>query len=654
MTDSERKDLIKKLAAKSNRALDERYDEDNNRKWFVEKVIASLPWQTTAAADIESKTKDIITKAGVLLNARRTKGFSAGSLTIEWKTYDQLKSRIQIIYGMIAMHPQFVDPANEAYFDFILERRFRSIQRMNFFVNPNATRNVFAYPRPSTTPPEKMKVNGHSDLLWTGVLNGSLPFILTSAGKSKPEDTIEKLFIPNKGTNRNLFACDPVATVLHMDALRAAKNADKLLNALISINDHYLKIDNPFGHFGYDTAGQRLLAVTTGFANKGSNVEIPVGRIGGVLAYSKVSLTAAMLTTNAPIPIKSDFFMIVHGDKSDSTRIVEINPVTKKIKFLTLSNDYPAGAKVYARKDTSSAFSTLLKTLPFHFIADSRPDHALFEQLTVKAEDLQVGDHVLVLNHPLYKVFRPEGFWGGEHSFISEIGSRDSASSAFRSSLEVEGHGLSSTLLGMANEMLEFVNTDIGRVQAVIKLHLENLKANGRKTTTKVKFSEPTETLNGAPTVMNVFEYNIPYSYTHFEKGKKTSKTVSAGFVIKEVKGRPEEIQAFNLNGKDASVAPTFPQPDVFFRVIFIGTNFASDQFKLSSWAIVYINPQAGSFDAHPLFETSKLPKLLTFDDLAKSKPIFATDELGDAFVTRPRVDFSPAYQTFLKSNGAI
>jgi hypothetical protein len=49
---------------------------------------------------------------------------------------------------MIAMHPEFRDPANSDYFDFILERRFRSIQRMTFYVNPffDKPGNVFAYP----------------------------------------------------------------------------------------------------------------------------------------------------------------------------------------------------------------------------------------------------------------------------------------------------------------------------------------------------------------------------------------------------------------------------------------------------------------------------------------------------------------------------
>lgn len=254
MTDAEKIALIKRLGAKSNRAFNESYSEAN-RKWFVGKIINSLPWQNTAAADIERQTKDIIAESGRQLNARIDRGFSSGSLPVKWALYNRKTSRTQIIYGLIAMHPQFLKPANAGYFDFIVERRFRSIQRMNFFVNPNGTRNVFAYPKPNRNPPEKMKVNGHSETLWTGVGGGSLPFIMTGPAKLKPEDTIEKLFISNRGTNRNLLACDPVVTVLHMDALRAAKNPEKLLKALVAVGDHYLKIDNPLGHFGNDPGG---------------------------------------------------------------------------------------------------------------------------------------------------------------------------------------------------------------------------------------------------------------------------------------------------------------------------------------------------------------------------------------------------------------
>jgi hypothetical protein len=644
MNDAQKKALINKLGAASNGAFDARYSVAN-RKWFVAKIIEALLAQGVTDANIEKKANDIIAAAGAALKARITAGFSTASLPQKWALYDQLKSRTQIIYGMIAMYPAFLDPANAGYFDFILERRFRSIQRMAFYVNPNPTRNVFAYP--SSNPPQPMKVNKDADAFWTGVNSGTLPFILTASGKTDPVTADENLFKKNAGTNRNLFACDPVATTLHMDALRAAKDPGKLLKALVAVGDHYLKIDNPLGHFANYPDGQRLVGVTSAAVTAGANVEIPLGKVGRILTFSKTPLTPALLTTDAFIPVQGTFFTIVLGDDRESFLIDGgVNPVTKKIKVSKLQKSYGVGAKVYVLKRTLPA----AVTQPYHFITDTRPTNALFEQLTVAAADLQVGDHVYVVNHPLYGIYYPTGAWGGEHSFISEIDSRDSTT-AFRTSLKVEGHGLNDTLLGMGNEMLEWVNTVLSIVQAITPIHLNNLKANGRKSTAKMNFIQRKE--GGVD--INVFEYNMPYTYTVFEHGKKTPNPMTSGFVLKERAADPSVFQLFNANGKDSTIIPTTPAQDVFLIVGFIGTTFATEQFTASKWGVGYFNTQTATLETQPLFEKdNKTPKLLTFDDLAKAKPFYLTDDNGIAYVTRPRVDFSAAYQTFLKNNGAI
>jgi len=326
--------------------------------------------------------------------------------------------------------------------------------------------------------------------------------------------------------------------------------------------------------------------------------------------------------------------------------ISEINPVARKVRVSSLANAYAAGAKVYGRKASLPLYSTM----PYHVITDSRTDHALFEQVTVKAADLQVGDHVYVINHPLYKVYYPTGAWGGEHSFISEIGSRDSATSAFRTSLKVEGHGLNNTLLGMVTEMLDWNNVVLSILGALTRIHLDYLKTNGRKSTAKVTFivrPEPTET---PPVQINVFEYAVPYTYTALVNGKQQRITKTKGFVIKERASDPDsKFQVFNIDGTDSTTPST-----VFLRVDFTGSGPA-ERFMPSKWAAPFFNPQTGSLEAQPLFEKdNKTPKLLTFDDLVKSKPFSVTDDSGDAYVTRPRVSFDPAYQAFLKSNGAI
>ncbi len=151
MTELQKKVLIKKLGAKSNKLFDNRYSPAN-REWFVRKIIDALLVRSVPDANIENETKKIINMTRDALNARIRRGFSAGKLAADWKLYDQLTSRTQIIYGMIAMHPDFLLDVNAAYFDFILERRFRSIQRMNFTSIPTIREMSLRIPIPTFSP----------------------------------------------------------------------------------------------------------------------------------------------------------------------------------------------------------------------------------------------------------------------------------------------------------------------------------------------------------------------------------------------------------------------------------------------------------------------------------------------------------------------
>lgn len=325
------------------------------------------------------------------------------------------------------------------------------------------------------------------------------------------------------------------------------------------------------------------------------------------------------------------------------------------VRAATLTNTYKtAGAKIYVTRLIFPFYSSL----PYHFITDSRPDHGLFEQLTLKSVDLQVGDHIYVINHPLYKIYYPTGAWGGEHSFVTEIGSRDTSGNAFRNDLRVEGHGIPNvTLLHMSEEMLSRINRVLSILQTLTPIHLNNLKTNGRKSGTSGTFKVTFETRKEPgpdtnPIDLNVFTYDGKYTYSVMSGGKKRNFS-APGFVIKELASNPDAaFQVFNPYGTDSTVDPNNPQP--FRKVEFIGSGSAV-QFTLSKWAVSWFNTQTTLFENLALFEKdNKTPVRLTFNDLVVVKPFFLTDDSGDVYVTRPRVDFSPTYQTFLTSIGAI
>jgi hypothetical protein len=216
--------------------------------------------------------------------------------------------------------------------------------------------------------------------------------------------------------------------------------------------------------------------------------------------------------------------------------------------------------------------------------------------------------------------------------------------------MQLAGHGLALTLVAMGNEMLAWINTVLSRLQAVTVIHLANLKANGRKSATGVTFTPVTSSVPP----MNFFGYKAPYKYMEFDTGAKAPTKVTAGFVIRENAATNMAFNLHNSEGSDPTATPTATESGENYAVFFLGTNFATEQFMPSKWGVRFFNTQTTQFDSMPLFAAdNKTPRLLQFNDIAKSKPFLIMDEASDAFITRPRISLDSAYQTYLKSNGA-
>jgi hypothetical protein len=663
VTPAEKKALIKKLGA-ANKAFDSRF-VGANRDWFVEKVIDAAGASATVAA-AEKKVTDAIANVTRLLKAYLKSGFGS-TLKAKYSSFNMLTSRTQIMYGLVAEDTRFGETAWETYFLFILERRFRAIQRMVNYVNPNDV--AFAYPSSTAQPPEPMQVNASASTYWTPTAPFALPFILNATGKADPVKATELLYDPHpkQHAKQSLFACDPALCSVLLDSLLVSRDAGQLLKALAGRHDQYLKIDNPFGHFANERTGQRLIAITSKDAPAQQNVDIEVGRIGPLAAFADPSVvTQQVLETDAYAPLPQatvqnpNLFLIVFEGQAQPFHVKQFNPKRRLIQADKLDALYPAGSKIYVTRKGNP----LYLTLPFHFLSDGRPLLSLFEQKGVPAKDLSVGDHAYFLNHPLYLVYWPEGAWGGEHSLITEIGSRDSASSAFRSNIKLSGHGLEPmTLLEMAGEMLGKINLALPMIQAITRIHQRFLKAVAtagknaefdikaghplaRHSTSKVTF---TEEPGPGGVKIHVFQYAMPYSFSYVSNGNTKKGGSSKGFVVKELAGNPDTFQIFNDDGTDLNIVPT-----QLLLVIYIGAS-GGDHSKPSNWGVPFFNPSLNQHSFHPLFKANdKTPTILVFDDLVKAKPLLVTDEVSDAFVTRPRTNFDPTYKAFLSSNGAI
>jgi len=181
MTSEQQKKLIDKLSARKNSAFNLRYSE-NNRRWFIWKIIQHLLSINTPTEQIEAKTLQYIKDATTYVKANYKGGFNTGTLKDEWLSFSNSRSRIQIIYGVIASHPKLLEPQHASYLKFIINRRDRMIKRMVYYVNPNDNRKIFAYPNancqetiPGSTTGEKydiFRVSKTAENHWTHVVVG--------------------------------------------------------------------------------------------------------------------------------------------------------------------------------------------------------------------------------------------------------------------------------------------------------------------------------------------------------------------------------------------------------------------------------------------------------------------------------------------------
>ena len=73
------------------------------------------------------------------------------------------------------------------------------------------------------------------------------------------------------------------------------------------------------------------------------------------------------------------------------------------------------------------------------------PLDANFDNSLIPVEDLQVGDHVIVVNAPIYRAFTQDGEWGVENAFVMDIDSTvndvNNRGGVRRDEIQLQGHG---------------------------------------------------------------------------------------------------------------------------------------------------------------------------------------------------------------------
>jgi hypothetical protein len=639
------------------------YAKDLNgagRRWFTKKILSFVDSQGTTNRKADAKA--LLKKSATLAKARATP--PRGSLIEDLKVLERAIYRTRIVYGIIGSFPAiFLDstPHNDVL-DFILERRFRAIQRMLGFINPNSTRKRVSYP--SGGPPTA-QVSKDTRTLWVGTTKLPadttttplrFPFVLTAAGKLAPKDAIEKLFTQQKDeADRTRLDCPAAAMATHVDALLAAKDPDKLAKALAAVNAHYLAIDHAYGP--QRMIGSRVAGMFTGYvsqlATSGTDVQLHAFGNPAATTFDLVdkdgrmsSLEAKNVTANSPL---------IAGQV-----LIESNPM---IEWVVTVKNLPRTASV------GGHFSE--PGLPdFHVVSDPRPDKSLFDQDFIPDTDLQVGDHIYVANHAIHRSRLGNTIWNGEHSFVLYPWA------ATVGDIAVTGHGVTTkTITQVVATMLEEINIylDIARKIVDAWLAIPASRAPVVDMDADNNFRNALGVLmlrdSATPYVGKVRPFNMP-AFKYKKGGKDTNYaaywlieldgTIAAG-TPQELTVQRKDVLIFDYNPsrKDADTWPPSPTPRTSGALIARNPSLvALGGPQKTHYGISFIDDLAGMAFLmplyHPLHPKKGQPVRLGFNDIKNGIGPRPAGGLSKMYVIRPKVRVDTPYLTFLQSIGAI
>ena len=236
-----------------------------NRRWMIGKLIDQFDRGGATDAAITTRTSDTLKRAlkATTKNRDLQTGFKVPTRKERGTERTLRPRRVEILNGLIAHTPEFADLAHEPQFLFIARRRYRVIERFQFFVNPNG-RGYFLYPEDCKKNKEwRVNLPARQDF-WEATVPGFIPIVLKTP--TNPPDilaAIDVLFQPLAVCNANLLDCEATLSILYMDSLRVARNPKQLLEALYAKGATHLCIGRATRPpiFSADTSAEGLFSI---------------------------------------------------------------------------------------------------------------------------------------------------------------------------------------------------------------------------------------------------------------------------------------------------------------------------------------------------------------------------------------------------------
>jgi len=557
------KKIVDKLAVASN--FEATYASED-RRWFITKAIKVLSAQGVADADIQSKVTTVVGKAKTFVKANGDFKIGVKLDTKRAATErDSRGRRVEILYGLIATDsgdPGLLDTGNTALLKFVAQRRYRSIERMELFVNPNG-RGYFRYP--DTCPANQAK-NGWR---WTVNMDAQKYWEPLSPPANIP------IWMKNPPTAPAAF--DPVAAVKSLFTRKDDACEGNLLDCATTMN--VILMDSLLE--GHD----------------------PAAFMGSQAARNPIYLS-----------------------------IIHVNPPI---------------------------------TQPEAFFLTDPSAEGLFVKGGIPLDDLQVGDHVYIRNHELYKTLQPTGSWNGEHALVTDCGNRVIDSDK---GFKFMGHGMphggeSGAIPRFYKGLLGEINTYLHRSYRLAAIFLNFLDSN--KTSipaSKWQHDTGTATADGNTFDVDYYFFDIDFSYLDYtsktSKSTKMAKKHEHGFVVAHAPSQNQFMLHHRRKLADAkSDGVTDRGSGVLFAVDSAPETPPKNAFDPIGWILSYLNA-SGSELNYTLFKRSGHSKSLSMVPLDMwelyTEPLARMPNSNDVFTTRARVSLDAAYLSFLKTAKAL
>jgi hypothetical protein len=634
--------LVEELAAANNF---HKHVSTYGRSWFAARLLAHV--RKTGATNVKSEALRLLQKARAAAESLMQEMSKPADPALIFGRVDAQKW-VQVVYGAMGVHPDvFLSGDAPGLLAFTAKRRYAAAMRMGKEVNPH-----FKYPtpddptKPDNDPLPHVNKAARDAQTWkpTGGTwprapsppGAEYPFILNDEGRKTSLEAYVQLYESSeKHRDCTVLDCAAAAMTVHATALlEAAADRARLGNALVAEGERYLAIDLPFAPVSEDLPAG-LPPLLTADAPAGDHVEVE-----------------AAFAWEVPRPLPATMALVGVDDVEEQVSIESLGKAcsgnfTGTLTFEKLSRDYPAGSRLASRNGPT-----------YHLTTDRRHEQSLFEQCFVSWEDLQIGDHVYLQNHPIHDMFLAGvSVWGGEHSFIWEA-------PAPRDRLKVTGHGIPpKSLKEVMEHLLRVTNVWVlDLLQQVVEEHVaglgpDTLKFSGSLNNEKLNIEKVRDALRRLA-------------------GKSPGTAVSASCVVNESfiapYGDRPIVPYQTLSLKSIAVGgQTIPDDSLLllrfghlkaedwstrFMELHRNDQLGPAQPVAMRWGVYYPDDEMG----HPndflcLYRTPDEhrteARVLGYEDV-EGHALLGWD--GKVFVTRPRVSDDPLYLAHLAAIGAL